>query len=239
MRTMHMALFTGVLASCSSGLAGPKPIANSSVPLGFDPGVMLSSPITETSVAGAFVRGGQGKADRQIVFLAFVTAAKADDASGAGGKPLVRDALPPLDGNGASDVFLAAIENTDLPTSQGPQPIAFRQGLFNVLMHDRCVHCHGVGHITPPGATPVFMPSAHPGGERPLLNDADGNGVIDCHRCHISPEHTGTGIDWFSPQPFPSATQADISFDFRGKTVAQLNQMAQSDPLHHNHGGTS
>ncbi len=246
MHTRLLSLLAFAAAGCSSGLQGPKPITNSNVPLGFDPGVSLTNALTnESAVAGAFVPGGQGKADRQIVFLAFVTASAANDADGAGA-PLVRDASVPLDGNLATDVFLAAIENTDLPTSQGPMPITFRQGLLNVFRHDRCVHCHGVGHVTPAGETEVFELFAHPGGRRPLLTDANGDGVTDCHECHFSPTHTGTGINWFAPQPQPfldgiapndNPDDYTIKFDLRGRSVAELNLAAQIDPTGNNHGG--
>lgn len=235
MRTGILALAAAALVGCSSGIEDPAPVVTSSAPLGFDPAVSLAdAPITRSELAAAYVPGGEGRPDRRIALVAFVSATAQTPV-------LVRDAERPADGNGASDVFLAAVENIDVMTPRGPMPTTFRQGLLNVFRHDRCVHCHALGDAPAPGLQDVFTlttgDSIHP--PAPVLNDPEGDGTNNCLDCHESPAVTGTDVIWFAPQPTLLPPGSDHSFDFRGKSVAELNQLAQSDPTGNSQGGGS
>ncbi|MFN0057181.1 MAG: PKD domain-containing protein [Planctomycetota bacterium] len=185
------------IVACTSGLGNKTnnvspeanvPSANSA--LGFDPGVALTAPVTDTAIAAALIPGAGGRPDRELLFFAFSTAAAADNADGAG-QPLVRNIPAPVDTNGVADVFVAALENT----VSGGAPAAFSQALVNTFRDQRCQRCHGFHE------SPTAVPN-HLGGY-PGTND----GCADCH----SPSVTG-GIAWRAPfgLDFRNKTNAEL-----------------------------
>ena len=71
-------------------------------------------------ICGGVIPGAPGNPDLEVVFFVFTTAADANDADG-NGAPLVRETPPPVDNNGAPDVFLAAVDGAaDPSTPSGP-----------------------------------------------------------------------------------------------------------------------
>ena len=101
------------LAGCSSGLGNNLPRrapeesgTNSNLPLGLDLGVVPNAPLGGHQLTGLLVPQIGDTAPREVVLLAFATAAAADNADG-NATPLSRDAV--TDGNSADDVFVGML----------------------------------------------------------------------------------------------------------------------------------
>jgi PKD repeat protein len=209
-------LFAGLaLGSCSSGLGNNLPTrppsatgTNANLPLGVDLGVTPSSAVVEPAVAGVVVPAIGSQAARDVVLLAFASAAAANDADGAG-NPLSRDSV--TDGNGASDVFVAAICAQDVETR------AFSQSLAGKFRHPRCATCHS---MQAPG-TLAFL-STIEGHAGPLPGPTFPNNAPDtCVPCHVNSTQF----------PVPGWQAPAVSFDLRSKTVAQLAEAATRVPI--------
>ncbi len=201
-----------VAGGCSSGLGNNLDLDGeeglvTETGLGLDLGLDLTDPIgSDMAVAGALIPGSE----RRISFVAFTTAAADDDADGAGGS-LSKDGVP--DSNGASDVFVMAIED-DL--GGGGQPVAFSRALVNTFRHSRCVQCHAIGS-DPEATEPFAFPgNAHPGGPQPVMND-------DCLGCHIA-ANIGVEVEWRAPRANNTPSQ---NFNMRSDTLAELAARAQ------------
>jgi PKD repeat protein len=205
----------GMLA-CSSGLegafAGDGVKASAAAPstnlrFAFDPCLALTQPIQEFDVAGGVFPTSTGEGQRPVVFFAFTTAAPANNADGMG-TPLDPDA--PADTNGASDVFVAAVDSASIDTR------AFSYAIAGKMRHPRCTTCHqmNVDVVANPNALPptAFLndPSVHAIGGVPPLNDTSQENCKDCHF-----------EDWFAPS---------ANFDLRDETTQQLFQRAQIAP---------
>jgi hypothetical protein len=198
-------------ASCSSGLGrDPRPKKtsgaavdeNPNLPLGFDLGFVPSDPVAEPAIAGVVVPAIGSTAAREVVFLAFSTAAPSDTG------PLSRDTTD--DTNTAADVFVAAISAQDVETR------AFSQSLAGKFRHPRCATCHMMNATD----TQAFVSSLQPHAGPP---PGDGFPFLQpevCAPCHVT-SNTFPVIGWMAPAG---------SFDMRPKTVAQLAQMAQNVP---------
>lgn len=209
-------LFAGLaLGSCSSGLGNNLPApapaptgTNANLPLGVDLGVTPSSAVVEPTVAGVVVPAIGSQAARDVVLLAFASAAAANDADGAG-NPLSRDTV--TDGNGASDVFVAAICAQDVETR------AFSQSLAGKFRHPRCATCHSLQ--TPGSLAFLSTVEGHAG---PLPGAGfPANAPETCAPCHV-----------ISTQfPVPGWQAPPASFDLRSKTVAQLAEAATRVPI--------
>lgn len=231
MQNRRWVWFTGLAlfgAACSTGLgnfflggSGVEPTGTGSFSeagLGFDPGfdLMLDPQVAMT---GALVPGATAMENRRIAFFAFSSDAPANDADGAG-TPLARDATTPMDTNGASDVFLAALVSTDVLVDGDPLPTAFNQGMVNVFRHSRCVNCHAMGHDV--DGAPVFNDmTPHAGPAQPVPN------VEGCEACH-TPTVFGVDDPWITPLQANGDSLGD--FDFRSRTVEELNARALQDP---------
>lgn len=209
-------LFAGLaLGSCSSGLGNNLPApapapsgTNANLPLGVDLGVTPSSAVVEPAVAGVVVPAIGSQAARDVVLLAFASAAAANDADGSG-NALSRDTV--TDGNGASDVFVAAICAQDVETR------AFSQSLAGKFRHPRCATCHS---LQTPGSL-AFL-STIEGHAGPLPGAGfPANAPETCAPCHV-----------ISTQfPVPGWQAPPASFDLRSKTVAQLAEAATRVPI--------
>lgn len=231
MKNERWVWFTGLAlagAACSTGLGnfflggtGVEPTGTGSfseVGLGFDPGFALTLD-PQVAVTGALVPGATAMENRRIAFFAFSSDLPADDADGAG-TALARDAVTPIDTNGASDVFLAALVSTDVEVDGEPLPTAFSQGMVNVFRHSRCVNCHAMGHEV--DGAPVFNElTPHPGPTQPVPN------VEGCSDCH-TPLVFGDDLPWVAPLQDDGDDLGD--FDFRSRTVEELNARALQDP---------
>lgn len=209
-------LFAGLaLGSCSSGLgnnlppsAPPATGTNANLPLGVDLGVTPSSAVVQPAVAGLVVPAIGSQAARDVVLLAFASAAAANDADGAG-NPLSRDTV--TDGNGASDVFVAAICAQDVETR------AFSQSLAGKFRHPRCATCHSMQT-----AGSLAFASTIEGHAGPLPGPTfPNNSPETCAPCHVNSTQFPV-LGWQAPA---------ASFDFRSKTVAQLAEAATRVPV--------
>lgn len=213
-----LAIATIGFFSCSKGIgnnrrngqAPPVVAASSNLPVGVDPGPVLTAPAGEPAVAGVVVPGiGTGE-PREVVLLAFTSAAASNDGDG-GGTPLSRDAT--ADGNGATDVFVAAISAQDVETR------AFSQSLAGKFRHPRCVTCHSMQAAT----TTAFVSAASIGfpHQGPLPGPLfPNNDPATCAPCHVA----GTAF------PVPTWQAPAVSFDMRTDTVAQLVTRANNIP---------
>ena len=199
-------------ASCSSGL-GNDPrrqataaAANPNLPLGFDPGFLPSDALAEPAVAGVVVPAIGAQPAREVILLAFSTAATSDAGDGT---PLSRDTT--TDANDAADVFVAAISAQDVERR------AFSQALAGKFRHPRCVTCHSMTAIDSQAFASAAQPHAGalPGAGFPILQ------AELCAPCHVT-SSTFPVEGWQAPGP---------TFDFRGKDVAQLAQMARNVPV--------
>lgn len=209
-------LFAGLaLGSCSSGLGNNLPTraptatgTNANLPLGVDLGVTPSSAVVQPAVAGLVVPAIGSQAARDVVLLAFASAAAANDADGAG-NPLSRDTV--TDGNGASDVFVAAICAQDVETR------AFSQSLAGKFRHPRCATCHS---LQAPGT--LAFASTIEGHAGPLPGPTFPNNAPEtCAPCHVNSTQF----------PVPGWQAPAASFDLRSKTVAQLAEAATRVPI--------
>jgi PKD repeat protein len=212
------------VASCSKGLGNnpTTPVGDTSPvstnrPVGLDIGLLPTDPITETSSTGVVVPAIGSFPERDIVLLAFTTASDAMNADGSG-TALSRDYV--LDGNAASDVFVAGICSQDVDTT------AFSQSLAGKFRHPRCTTCHSMKADD----TNAFVSSAisvQLGGAQPHLGPVPGaafpnNSSVECAECHNSEDFTTFPIeDWQSPA---------VSFDLRNKTVEELAIAAGNVP---------
>jgi PKD repeat protein len=212
------------VASCSKGLGNnpTNPIGDTSPvstnrPVGLDIGLQPTDPITETCSTGVVVPAIGSFPERDIVLLAFTTASDAINADGAG-TPLSRDYV--LDGNAASDVFVASICSQDVDTS------AFSQSLAGKFRHPRCTTCHSMQADD----TNAFVSSAisvQLGGSQPHLGPVPGsafpnNSPEACAECHDSQDFTTFPVkDWQAPA---------VSFDLRTKSVQELAIAAGNVP---------
>jgi len=184
--------------------------------LGFDPGVPVTEPVDSLTLAGAAIPTLQGELD--LAFLVFATATRADAPNAA----LDRSVPPPADGNGASDVFVAALVNREVFVNGSPQPAAFTQGLATVFRDDRCTRCHSFHY---PGG---WREMGHRGNLQPGSN-------AGCDVCHGSSAVLVSGssrpptIHWEAPDADQTASQRlGQTQDFRGKTDKQLYDLAMS-----------
>jgi PKD repeat protein len=202
------------LAGCSSGLGNNLPGrapeesgTNSNLPLGLDLGVVPNAPLGGHQLTGLLVPQIGDTAAREVVLLAFATAAAADNADG-NGTPLSRDAA--TDGNSAEDVFVAAVSARDV------EPRAFSQSLAGKFRHPRCVTCHSLQAPDTLAFATASQPHAGPlpGVGFPI------NDPATCVPCHVS----STNV------PVPGWQAPAASFDLRNQTVAQLAQRAQNAP---------
>ncbi|MBL8729567.1 MAG: PKD domain-containing protein [Planctomycetes bacterium] len=205
-------------ASCSSGLgndprakqtSGAAAATNTNLPVGFDLGFVPTDAVAEPAIAGVVVPAIGATAARDVVLLAFSTAAAADNGDAAG-TPLARDTT--TDTNGAADVFVAAI------SAQSIDKRAFSQSLAGKFRHPRCVTCHS---MSAPDTT-AFASSTLPHAGPPPGTGFPFRQPEVCAPCHVT-SNTFPVPGWQSPD---SAT-----FDIRPKTVAQLVQMAQNVPV--------
>lgn len=207
------------IASCSSGL-GDDPrnrggeattTTQSNLPTGLDVGVTPTDPIAEPVVEGVVVPAIASQPVREVVLVAFSTAAISNDGDGAG-NPLSRDAT--TDTNGADDVFVAAMVAQDIETR------AFSQSLAGKFRHPRCATCHSMQAAD----TQAFVSSASGFGEAhagpPPGTTFPNNAPEVCAPCHVT-SSTFPVEGWQAPA---------ASFDIRPKTVAQLAQMARNVP---------
>ncbi len=202
--------------SCSSGLGNdprrrtptPTPTATSSnLPVGVDLGVTPTDPAAEPAITNVVIPAYGSQAARDVVLLAFSTAAAANDADGAG-NPLTRDTV--TDGNSASDVFLAAVCAQDIETR------AFSQALAGKFRHPRCTTCHSMQAAT----TQAFVSSPLPHAGPPPGPTFPNNDPATCAPCHVgSTEFPVEG--WQAPA---------ASFDMRTETVAQIADRATRIP---------
>ncbi|MCA3008905.1 MAG: PKD domain-containing protein [Phycisphaerales bacterium] len=218
-----LALFTLVLVwlnACSSGLGRNLPpddqpattIANDNLPVGVDLGVRPSAPVGEHAVAGFVLPAFGDNPQREIALVAFTTTAAADNADGAGGR-LSRDGA--TDGNGASDVFLAAVSAQDVERR------AFSQSLAGKFRHPRCTTCHS---MQAPGTT-AFVSSAAANPSQPHAGPPPGPGFPALDGSTCAPCHTNA-----TAVPIPTWKAPAASFDLRTDTVAQLAQRATLIP---------
>lgn len=201
---------------CSSGLGNNLPstppaatIASDNLPVGLDLGVAPSDAPSELAIAGFTVPAYGSLPARDLVLLAFTSAAAADNASGAiGGAPLARD--PAADTNGASDVFVAAVSAQDIETR------AFSQALAGKFRHPRCTTCHSMQAPT----TQAFASSPLPHAGPPPGPAFPNNDPTTCAPCHAN----STAF------PVASWQAPAASFDLRNDTVAQLAARAALVP---------
>ncbi len=213
--------FGAWIAACSSGLGndprnkGGNGAANANaqqnLATGLDLGVALTAAVADPAIAGAVVPAIGSVAARDVVLLAFTTAAASDNADG-NGTPLSRDTTG--DSNGASDVFVALVSAQDVERR------AFSQSLAGKFRHPRCKTCHSMQAAD----TLAFVSSATGFGE-PHAGPPPGasfpnNQPAVCAPCHVT-SSTFPVEGWQAPAS---------SFDIRPKTVAQLAQMARNVP---------
>ncbi|MEO6597683.1 MAG: hypothetical protein ABIP94_23305, partial [Planctomycetota bacterium] len=205
-------------AGCSSGLGKnlpptntpPATAASSNLPTGLDIGFVPSDPVAEPVVAGVVVPAIGAIAAREVVLLAFSTAAPSDNGNGAG-TPLSRDAT--TDTNAAADIFVAAISAQDIETR------AFSQSLAGKFRHPRCATCHSMQRadsLAFVSAAAIGQPHAGPLPGPTFPN----NDSATCAPCH-SASTAFPVVGWQAPRE---------SFDIRSKTVAQMAQMAMNVP---------
>ncbi|MEZ6038639.1 MAG: PKD domain-containing protein [Planctomycetota bacterium] len=219
---VSLAAFGAIIAvnSCSSGLgknlpptsAPPETGSNGNLPVGIDLGVIPTDPASGAVITGLVVPAIGAGAARDVVLVAFTTAADANDADGDG-TPLSRDTV--TDGNGASDVFVAAISAQDIETR------AFSQSLAGKFRHPRCATCHSMQADD----TTAFVSATATG--QPHAGPVPGAGFPNndpaiCADCHAS----GASTDF----PVPGWQAPAVSFDLRTKTVAQLVEAARGVP---------
>ncbi|MBL8802406.1 MAG: PKD domain-containing protein [Planctomycetes bacterium] len=209
---LALASATLVAGGCESKidpapLNGSSPVeyANDNLNVGFFPGLdFTATPILERAATGGLIPGSFDTPDRSVVFMAFVTAA---DAS-------LLDRQGPLESNGAADVFVAAIVDSDVDRN------AFSQSLAGKFRSPRCITCHSVASMAGTSYNPFAPTVTHP-------IDLSVEVVTDpavCAPCHTdtAPEDLAANTrDWKAPE---------LGFDFRGETVAQLNARAVNAP---------
>ncbi|MGE3171739.1 MAG: PKD domain-containing protein [Planctomycetota bacterium] len=193
--------------------------------VGVDLGATPTAPLRELAIAGASLPR-TGAVDLTVAFLAFTTAADAADADGVG-TPLDRTSPTATDGNGQSDVFLAAIVNNERTIAGQPVPVAFTQGIAPIFRDQRCVRCHSFHY---PGG---WREAGHVGALPAATN-------AECDDCHGSQDVLVSGtapnsILWLAPDPDRTASP---TFDFRGKTDRELYDqvMTLADPKGHMQG---
>jgi PKD repeat protein len=205
--------FATWIASCSSGLGNNLPTtststtANTNLPLGLDIGLTPTSPVVEPAVAGVVVPAIGATPQRDVILLAFTTAARADNGDGAG-TLLSRDTV--TDTNTANDVFVAAISAQDVERR------AFSQSLAGKFRHPRCTTCHSMQAAD----TLAFVSSPQPHAGPPPGPTFPNNDPSTCATCHVTS----------STFPVPTWQAPAASFDLRRKTVAELAVAAQQIP---------
>ncbi len=210
------------LSACTQNTGGApsvsfdRPAPNGDTGLGFDPGVDLTGSLEfEVGLCGALIPGAAGGPDRRVALFAFATSL---DAGG-----LDRDPNPPLDANGLSDLFLAAVADTRITVGGKPQPAIFAQAMVNSFRHPRCITCHSFHY---PGGF-GSAGGSHPGGASQQNNQ-------QCNVCHdvdIGTSEGGGTIDWLAPL---QGVHGEISFD--GKTSLELCNQTKAntpDPVAH------
>lgn len=216
-RTIVAVLFLALLVwfnACSTGLGKnlppvqpPATQATANLPVGVDLGVTPTDPAAEPAAAGIVIPAFGSNPARDVVLLAFTTAAPANDGDGAG-NPISRDAT--TDGNGASDVFVAAVVAQDIETR------AFSQSLAGKFRHPRCTTCHSMQSAT----TLAFASSPLPHFGPPPGPSFPNNDPATCVPCHVN----STAF------PVPGWQAPAASFDMRNDTVAQLADRATRIP---------
>ncbi|MFN9306775.1 MAG: PKD domain-containing protein, partial [Planctomycetota bacterium] len=145
-------------------------------------------------------------------WAAYTPGAGADTADGAGGR-LSRDGA--TDGNGASDVFLAAVSAQDIERR------AFSQSLAGKFRHPRCTTCHSMQSPT----TQAFVSSATAAVPQPHAGPPPGPGFPALDGSTCAPCHFGATTVPLATWKVPAA-----NFDMRTDTVAQLAQRATLIP---------
>lgn len=203
--------------SCSSGLGNNlgeegETGAVTEAGLGMDLGFDLTDAIeSDVDVVSALI---PGTTERRISFVAFTTASANDNADGAGAF-LSKDAQA-SDANGATDVFVMAVED-ELGTRG--QPTAFSRALVNTFRHSRCVQCHAIGSTPEPGERFVFPNNnTHPGPAQPILTD-------QCTSCHMAP-NASPEVEWRAPRENNMQP-----FNMRNESIAELATRARSVPF--------
>jgi PKD repeat protein len=199
---------------CSSGLGNNLPQrppaesgTNANLPLGIDLGVVPQGGVGEHQVTGVVVPAIGAQPARDLVLLAFTTAAPANNADGAG-NALSRDAVG--DANTASDVFVAAVSARDVETR------AFSQSLAGKFRHPRCATCHSMQAAGTLAFASASQPHAGPLPGPGFPN----NDPATCNPCHVSSTQFPV-LGWQAPA---------ASFDLRSKSVLQLAQAARNVP---------
>ncbi len=210
------------LAACSQNTGGAptvefdRPAPNPNPGLGFDPGVDLGANLEfEVGLCGALIPGPAGGPERRLAFFAF--------ASGADAATLERDPSPPIDGNGLTDVFLAAVADTRISVGGAAQPAIFSQAMLNAYRHARCITCHGFHYAGGFGSAG----GNHPGGASQQNNQQ----CTVCHDVDIGLGEHGEEIPWLAPL---QAVNGEIGFG--GKTAQELCQQTKlnvADPVAH------
>ena len=212
------------VASCSSGLGNnPDPTqappttsqASTNLPVGLDIGLQPTDAIVDSVAAGVVVPAIGANPERDIVLLAFATASSAANGDG-NGTPLSRDTV--TDGNGVSDIFLAAVCAQDVDTR------AFSQSLAGKFRHPRCMTCHSMQAV----GTNAFVSSStstQTGGAQPHAGPPPGPGFPNNDPATCIPCHTNSTLF-----PVPGWQAPAASFDLRNNTVADLAMRAMNVP---------
>lgn len=225
-----IALLIGLPAACmhdvgdavASNVARAVPAPATDALLGLDPGFLPTQPLRQLAVAGASLPRSGGS-DLNIAFVAFVTSAAADDADG-NGAPLDRTAPAPADGNGADDVFVAAMVNTERSIAGQAVPAAFTQGLAPIFHDQRCVRCHSFHY---PGG---WRQDGHIG----ALPAGSNQGCADCHQNAdiLVPGLAPASVAWIAPDVDQTIQPTQ---DFRGKSDRELFDLVltKADPKAH------
>ncbi|MEM7201270.1 MAG: PKD domain-containing protein [Planctomycetota bacterium] len=178
-------------------------------PLGFDPGVALTSEagtaITNVAIAGAAIPSA-GAEDVRMAFVAFTTAAAADDADGAG-TPLDDSLAMGADANAAEDVFVAAVVNPERMVRGQAFPTGFRQSFAWVFRDQRCERCHGFLEEGGLGESPEHRGSTD---------------LTQCTQCHTAGEIRAPGV----AEPAHIVWNAARGVEFRAMDEAGLFEQA-------------
>jgi hypothetical protein len=200
-------IVAGFLA-CSSGLRLPAvydPADAANFGVGFDPGLSLTAPITETSVVAARLPGTTDSDEVEVVFVGFVTIADADDGDGSG-TPIAGPFDGIVENNNFADVFLSVVANEVVP---GEQPVAFSQGLLSTFREDRCANCHGFCSTPQPANFPIVTHAARADFCAMLITNAK------CEECHLIGSGFSNVDSWLAPDP---------TLSFHDKSANQICQ---------------
>lgn len=222
-------VFAGLLASmvgvaCDSGLEGlngltaasqgRQSVPSSNLRTTIDTCLTMSGAMGEMDIAGGVVPGNSNSPERPIAFVAFSTEVAADDADGdiSTNDPLDADGTP--DSNQSSDIFIAAIDSSEI------DPRDFVYSIQNTMRHPRCVTCHSMN-----AADSVAFASA-PGGHisnQPPLGDVQAEQCMQCHEVS----------DWRSPPAtFDLRANASVALFARAKAPIDVTAENPSGAQH-------